>query len=99
MLLTAEDLNQIAERVADVLAARGFVAAPPTPPTPAPAKWAKLPDFMRRWSMSRSALYKRLAEGLPAEGEGRLRRIDVEKADAWMVERGHGGRRGDDAVG
>ena len=83
------DLEKLATLVADKLAAR--IGEPQRHPEPPAPKWLKLEAFRARWSLSKSALYERLAEGLPNEGEGRRRRIPVEAGDEWM--RSHGGRR------
>lgn len=56
-------------------------------PTVADPKWMKINDYARRWSMSRSALYARIADGLPTDGSGHNRRILVAEADAWMRKR------------
>jgi hypothetical protein len=94
------DLDTLASKIVEHLLARGLVvhvASAPVAPVASPARqvpsapeprWMKLPDFAARWSIGKSTLYERLAQGLPFEGEGRMRRIPVAAGDAWMREHG-----------
>lgn len=47
-------------------------------------KWVTIAAFAKRTGFSRRTIERYLKSGLPAEGNGPARRIDVERADAWL---------------
>jgi hypothetical protein len=78
------------ERRPDLAARIRAVVAPPAPERiyATPAQAAK------HFGVSRRTLFKLLAEGLPAIGSGRARRVDIGRATEWLRARG----QADDAV-
>lgn len=47
-------------------------------------KWQKLDQYAKRTGFSRRTIERFIARGLPCEGKNAGRRVDVERADAWL---------------
>jgi hypothetical protein len=71
---------------------RAAEAEPPPPAEPEP-RMMKLQRYLVSRDIPESTLHAYLAEGLPAKGAGRSRRILVIEADQWLARR-RGGRDG-----
>lgn len=48
-------------------------------------EYMKLKDFAARHAFSESTMAALVRRGLPLEGRGRLRRVPVQRAEAWLA--------------
>jgi excisionase family DNA binding protein len=44
-------------------------------------------DLAARWSICRAEVYRLLRQGLPSVKIGRARRIPIDEAEAWLLDR------------
>jgi hypothetical protein len=58
---------------------------PAKPPEPV---YMKVEAYGARVGLSRRTVFTRIDEGLPTIGQGKSRRVDVARADAWLGARG-----------
>lgn len=84
--LAAELLEAIVRRVETdpALAARlrGVLGAEPQAPQGAP--FMRVEEYAARRGFSRKSVERWIRSGMPSLGEGVGRRVDVERADAWL---------------
>lgn len=79
-------LRRLEERVADV--ERQLDEARTAAAVPRPTKvFMRVREFAERRGISASTVSSLIAEGMPCEGKGRLRRIPVELAELWLLRR------------
>jgi hypothetical protein len=88
-----EALRQEA-REAGAAAARALVQAAVEKLAPVPAKesapvvrYARIREYATRVGFSVRTLHDLIGQGLPTIGEGKLRRVEVAAADAWIAAR------------
>jgi hypothetical protein len=68
-------------------------AVPAPPPEPRPViRFAKIAAYADRVGLSARKIHELIQGGLPTVGTGRLRRVDVEAADAWLASGAHQAR-------
>lgn len=83
LVAEAEADPQLVERLRRVLG-----AVPSSTGTPATVAAMRFADFALHVGVSRRHVYDLATQGLPVVGTGRARRVDVERAIAWMRDHG-----------
>ena len=59
-------------------------AAEPAPKVASPHVFLRVAAYASRVSLGERTVWSMIARGLPTVGQGRSRRVDVERADAWL---------------
>lgn len=49
--------------------------------------YMRVPEYATRIAVSERAAWSMVARGMPTIGSGRMRRVDVRRADAWLRDR------------
>lgn len=85
IVTSPEELAVLVRRaVAEELDARGIVpSTPPRDAEPAPM-FARVADAAALLGVSERRCWQLVREGMPTVGVGRGRRVDIERARAWM---------------
>ena len=82
LVTAAEQSPELAERLRLLLLLTPPVAAEPQ------AIYCRVAEYAARVGVSRRTGWNYVRQGLPTIGEGRNRRVDVARGDAWLRARG-----------
>jgi hypothetical protein len=79
MVVTLRDEPELTRELRELLGVGGMQAK-----ADAPQVFMRVRAFAERVQLSERTLWKMVSRGLPTIGVGRSRRVDVERADAWL---------------